>query len=789
MLLFTIVRVSNVPLHVVQLFLTLYATLFWGSTCFQHAPPVSGYGALVGTIRHTSTANTWLRMEQSNELNFGLRDEDESSASSSILTIPNAHQQIPFEKFDETPKNRRLFFSSTLLAAAALVSVGENTVHASSIPTSSSSSSLSLTDSVSSLPWQVNPVNKRSGVTVFDAEKAGYNVAFVTYLARFLLNFDPNCQILWFSAKFPTGADAKEVERLRLEQFASFSASVEVGLQDFEGPNGPSILLNDLVKRYGSLPPSVSSSTIGSFGDGSIGGVSDDGGFKNKRRLAQAARRHIALLFGLLDKMQPTQDLTKLLASVDDGHVTSVQLLNETFCGYDLGKEPVVMFPPPEAGEEYKSAEGRAVLMSTGKVLRFDVVDPGMGYSKAPVVTVEPPESGGSPAKAQAKIYTKGPEKGSIESIQLVDAGAGYADGENIVVTVEHPEEGRKAVLLAILDMAVDRIEITQQGSGYAVEQPLNVYLVQPPLLDSTARPGFFKGKIEKQRLAGQAFPSGESSSFTGFRRESDRKEILELEEKLETKYNLKSISGMSSGDGLDSGVPPLPFWSGKSTSSELLRLLPAGVGLEYDEIAKHYTIAVDADFMTKYPAAALQQSSNRPISPDFGPRGRSPIERKMQLGWSEYLPLTPLDVVKTKVQTNPVKYPSIASSFRTVYSEEGIRTFFTGWLPTVLGNLATGGVLYACTEYIRRTLSEAAGVDAVALEAPIILVAAGIASAFGAVLVSPFEAVRIRTVAQPDFAENAGAALSKMVKEEGVGSLVNAIPIFLIRNVPYAMT
>jgi hypothetical protein len=281
-------------------------------------------------------------------------------------------------------------------------------------------------------------------------------------------------------------------------------------------------------------------------------------------------------------------------------------------------------------------------------------------------------------------------------------------------------------------------------------------------------------------------------------------KKFLELEEKLETKYNLKSISGMSSGDGLDSGVPPLPFWSGKSTSSELLRLLPAGVGLEYDEIAKRYSIAVDADFMTKYPAAALQQSSNRPISPDFGPRGRSPIERNMQLGLSEYLrfslsgavcasgvhlALTPLDVVKTKVQTNPVKYPTIASSFRTVYSEEGIRTFFTGWLPTVLGNLATGGVLYACTEYIRRTLSEAAGADAVALEAPIILVAAGMASAFGAVLVSPFEAVRIRTVAQPDFAENAGAALSKMVKEEGVGSLVNAIPIFLVRNVPYAMT
>jgi hypothetical protein len=40
------------------------------------------------------------------------------------------------------------------------------------------------------LPWGPNPGNKTSGITVFDAEKGGYNVAFVTYLFRFLLSFD-----------------------------------------------------------------------------------------------------------------------------------------------------------------------------------------------------------------------------------------------------------------------------------------------------------------------------------------------------------------------------------------------------------------------------------------------------------------------------------------------------------------------------------------------------------------------------------------------------------------------
>jgi solute carrier family 25 (mitochondrial phosphate transporter), member 3 len=145
-------------------------------------------------------------------------------------------------------------------------------------------------------------------------------------------------------------------------------------------------------------------------------------------------------------------------------------------------------------------------------------------------------------------------------------------------------------------------------------------------------------------------------------------------------------------------------------------------------------------------------------------------------------------DVTKTKIQTNPAKYPGIASAIATVWKEEGPSTLFTGWLPTVLGNFVGGGVLYALTEFIRRSLSEAAGVEAVSLEVPIILIAAAVSSAAGAIIICPFEAVRIRTVAQPEYAENSVGVLERMLKEEGIGSLVNAIPVFLVRNIPYAM-
>lgn len=136
-------------------------------------------------------------------------------------------------------------------------------------------------------------------------------------------------------------------------------------------------------------------------------------------------------------------------------------------------------------------------------------------------------------------------------------------------------------------------------------------------------------------------------------------------------------------------------------------------------------------------------------------------------------------------MQTAPDVYSNIGSAFGTVWKEEGPSTFFTGWLPTLAGNFAGGGVLYALTELIRRSLSQAAGADALTYEVPIILAAAVCSSAVGAALSCPFEAVRIRTVAQPDFASNSIETLKRILREEGLGSLLNAIPVFLAKNVP----
>lgn len=52
---------------------------------------------------------------------------------------------------------------------------------------------------------------------------------------------------------------------------------------------------------------------------------------------------------------------------------------------------------------------------------------------------------------------------------------------------------------------------------------------------------------------------------------------------------------------------------------------------------------------------------------------------------------VTPLDVVKCNMQTNPAKYTGIRQGFRTVLQEQGAAGLMRGWLPTLMGYSAQG--------------------------------------------------------------------------------------------------
>jgi hypothetical protein len=434
----------------------------------------------------------------------------------------------------------------------------------------------------------------------------------------------------------------------------------------------------------------------------------------------------------------------------------------------------------------------------------------------------------GRAAVFTAVIFKSGVNKGRLARLILVEAGEGYAVGEKIRILISGPElrleqGGLVASAKAIPELQVSGIDIVNPGSGYAVEKSIiSVYVAPPPI---TARinmndPLMARITDPSQPLPATTIPSAEmrkkmpglddpnsvaaiadtlaknggkgggggcigracydttvvayatvtasESSFSGFRNEGDALKPINVEEMVTKRV----ISGTVGG-----GIPS-PFWTGAATSSsaELLTLLPAGIGLEYDTKVKRFALSAGPDFVEKN---RQWIKDDTPLDPEFGPRGRSPIERERQLDVASYLRfclsgaiccagvhliVTPIDVVKTKVQTNPEKYPGAVAAFKKVVTDDGIGGFFAGWLVTFMGWFVWGGFTYSLTEQLRRYLTEYVGTQASDLEVPIILFSSALAAFFGVFLLSPFEAVRIRSVAQSQDGTNPITVTKKMV-------------------------
>ena len=64
---------------------------------------------------------------------------------------------------------------------------------------------------------------------------------------------------------------------------------------------------------------------------------------------------------------------------------------------------------------------------------------------------------------------------------------------------------------------------------------------------------------------------------------------------------------------------------------------------------------------------------------------------------------VTPLDVVKCNMQTNPAKYPGIGAGFSMVAKEGGLAGLAKGWVPTLLGYSVQGAAKFGLYEYFKK--------------------------------------------------------------------------------------
>lgn len=61
-------------------------------------------------------------------------------------------------------------------------------------------------------------------------------------------------------------------------------------------------------------------------------------------------------------------------------------------------------------------------------------------------------------------------------------------------------------------------------------------------------------------------------------------------------------------------------------------------------------------------------------------------------------------------------------------------------------------------------------------------------AAVIGAFTLTPSEAIRIRSVAQPDYASDVFGVARRMIDEEGLNGLFNALPAFLLKEIPFTV-
>ena len=151
---------------------------------------------------------------------------------------------------------------------------------------------------------------------------------------------------------------------------------------------------------------------------------------------------------------------------------------------------------------------------------------------------------------------------------------------------------------------------------------------------------------------------------------------------------------------------------------------------------------------------------------------------------------LCPVDVVKTRIQLDPVKYTGMSQGFNTVIAEEGMGGLATGLGPTCVGYFVQGWFKFGGVEFFKINFTKMLG-EQTAWEnkTSIYLLSSAIAEFIADIFLCPYEACRIRLVSQPDFAEGMVGTATKLMAENGfVNAFYSGFVPILFKQVPYTM-
>ena len=665
------------------------------------------------------------------------------------------------------------------------------------------------------------------GRNALRAVEETYSPAFSAYLARFLINWEPSTVKWWeqqraIASSFEYANEDGIVGILGDErydyylatQFSSLVTSVEVGLQAFaddgggKRKNNATRLAQTLERRFTST--------------------------SQKRALAQ-------LLSLIRAEDQPTSRIAALIGEADNAKATRI-VLDAPGTGLNATPPEVKVSRPPTSSG--RRARARALIRPTGRWRAVRIIDGGSGFREdgpAPTISIPKPLVGnGTMPVLQPTV-----KNGVLKGLTLVDGGSGYyverASASNrsssiaatsatdanqtssssnqtsmpkqilapLIVTISPSPAtptkrtasitsttsngssvidftgeklartglARPARAELLPEYSIYAIELLDAGSGYNADDPPLLTITAPP--ESTA----FSSSTAKARV-----------ELTQRQNSTSKEELKSLTQQLaraaDERYAMSSYR-----------------YVGPATPDAKMA---AGIGLPLPQLLPPMVVPVLNDpnkSLTTLPTAKTKRAAfELPIRVPDGAFGRSaplPIEEKVALQPSAALKifiagglcsstahsaLVPLDVVKTRMQTEPQVYnKGPLDTYKRLLEAEGSSAFVQGAGATALGYFIAGSLSFGLLEVFSRQATTIAGPgNALFFGTPLLAISSVFATALCATAVCPFEAVRILSVrtGEPSY-----TVLQNQIQTEGFSSLYRGLPPILLKEVPFVVT
>jgi solute carrier family 25 phosphate transporter 3 len=154
------------------------------------------------------------------------------------------------------------------------------------------------------------------------------------------------------------------------------------------------------------------------------------------------------------------------------------------------------------------------------------------------------------------------------------------------------------------------------------------------------------------------------------------------------------------------------------------------------------------------------------------------------------HLAVTPLDLVKCRMQSNKKLYKGLGDGISTIRATSGTKGLFLGWQPTLMGYSAQGLGKFGFYEMFKDVYKRAFGKKAEKYQTTGFLLSSACAELIADVFLCPFESIKVRMQTQtPDkpFPTQFGPAWREVGKE-GAAAFYKIYTPLIMRQVPYTM-